>query len=137
MNVQDVEIKGLLQNHKKITVIGMSSDSSKPSHKIPFFLKSKRYDVVAVHPEFDEIAGIKVFRKLQDVPADYRRFLDIFRRAEAIPQLIDEILALGGTEVIWLQLGITHPSAEEKAETQGLKVISDRCIHIEHVKFFG
>lgn len=66
-----------------------------------------------------------------------RRFVNVFRRSENIPEVVDEVLALGGTEVLWLQLGIAHPEAEKKAERAGLKVVSDRCLIIEHRKHFG
>lgn len=135
MNVKDSEIKDILQTHKKVVVIGMSKDPSKPSQTVPLLLKSKGHDVVGVNPAETEIAGMTVYPNLAAVPVEYRKFVDVFRKPEAIPAIVDEILRLGGTEVLWLQLGITHPEAEKKAEAAGIRVISDRCPAIEYRKF--
>lgn len=137
MNVQDAEIKDLLQRYRSISVYGLSSDSSKPSHQIPVFMKNKGYSVVGIYPKETEIAGMKIYPSLADVPPEQRKFLDVFRRAEKIPELVDEVLRTGGVEVLWLQLGITHPEAEKKAEDAGLKVVSNRCLLVEYKRAFG
>lgn len=136
MNVLDSEFKSLLQKYKKITVVGMSPNASRPSHQIPLYLKANGYEVVGVNPGHEEINGIKIYKTLMDVPADFRKFVDVFRAPEAIPSVVDEVLAAGGVEVLWLQLGISHLQAETLAEKSGLKVISNRCILIEHKKYF-
>lgn len=137
MNVDDSEIKALLEKYKKICVVGMSPDPSKPSHQIPLYMKRKGYDVVATYPGETEIAGIKIYPSLADVPEEYRKFVDVFRKSEAIPRVVDEVLQVGGVEVLWLQLGITHASAEMKAEEAGLKVVSNHCLLVEHRKYIG
>lgn len=137
MNVTDEEIKNILVQYKKILIYGLSPDASKPSQQIPLFMKNKKYDVVGLHPQEKNIAGISIYQSLQDVPQDYRKLIDVFRKPEAIPQIVDEILDLGGTEVLWLQLGITHPEAEKKAEAAGLKVVSNRCLKIEYNKWLA
>lgn len=136
MNVKDSEIKHLMEAYKKMTVIGINTDVEKPAHKVPVYLKSKGYDIVGVHPRSTEVAGMKVYQKLSDVPLEYRKFVDVFRKPEAIPEIVDEILAVGGVELLWLQLGITHPEAEARAEAAGIKVISNRCTAIEYKKYF-
>lgn len=132
MNVKDSEIKELLKKYKSITVYGLSPDAGKPSHQIPLFMHSKGYKVVGIYPRGDQISGLKIYQKLSDVPSEDRKFLNVFRRAENIPDLVDEVLAVGGVEVLWLQLGISHPEAEKRAENAGLKVVSDRCLLIEY-----
>lgn len=132
MNVKDNEFGELLKTYKKITVVGISPNPSRASHQIAVYMKSKGYDVVGVNPGHNSIAGIPVFKSLSDVPAENRRFVDVFRSEEYIPELVEDIFKVGGVEVLWLQLGITHPEAEKKAESKGLKVISDRCLLVEH-----
>lgn len=132
MNVKDSEFKSLLNHYKKITVIGISPDASKPSQRIPLYMKAQGYEVVGVNPGHSEIAGIKIYSSLAEVPADYRKFVDVFRRPDHIPSVVDEVLKVGGVEVLWLQLGIEHPEAEEKAEKAGIRVVSDRCLLVEH-----
>lgn len=134
MNVKDADFKKLLEKYKKITVLGMSPDNTKPSQKVPLFMRSKGYEIVGIHPSETEIAGMKVYPTLKDVPAEYRKFVDVFRRSDKLPEVVDEVLAAGGVEVLWIQLGLTHPEAEKRAEAAGIKVISDRCLHIEYNK---
>lgn len=136
MNVKDSEIKQLLEQYKKITVYGLSTDATKPSQHVPAFMRSNGYELVGIYPRGDEIAGFKIYQKLQDVPADYRKFLDVFRRPEHIPDVVKEVLEVGGVEVLWLQLGITHPEAEKLAEDSGIKVVSNRCMLVEYKKYF-
>jgi uncharacterized protein len=73
---------------------------------------------------------------LKEVPETNRKFVDVFRRSEAIPEVVDEVLSAGGVEVLWLQLGIAHADAERRAEEAGIKVISNRCLLVEHKKLF-
>lgn len=135
MNVKDSEIKEILEKYGKMTVMGLSPDPSKPSHSVPLFMRSKGYQIIGTYPEPGEYGGFKVVQNLKDVPAEYRKFVDVFRGPPAIPRVVDEILEVGGVEVIFLQLGITHPEAEKRAEDAGIRVISNRCLYIEYEKW--
>lgn len=132
MNVNENEIKEILEKYKKICVYGLSPDPSKPSHGVPLFMKMQGYDIVGIHPRGLDFGGFKIYSKLSEVPPEYRKFVDVFRRSENIPVVVDEILQTGGTEVMWLQLGITNATAEKRAEGAGIKVVSNRCLLIEY-----
>ena len=134
MNVQDSQIKELLRKYKHLCVLGLSPDVSKPSHEVPFYMLSKGYGVTGIYPGRDSIDGVKIHPSLADVPREERKFLVVFRRSEKIPEVVDEVLAAGGVEVLWLQLGISHPDAEKRAEAAGLKTVSNRCVLVEHRK---
>lgn len=134
MNVAPEKVTDLLKKYKKMTVYGLSADSTKPSQTVPIFMRSKGYDIVGISPRGTETAGFKIYQKLSDVPAEYRKFVDVFRRSENIDQVVDEVLEAGGVEVLWLQLGITNPAAEKRAEAAGIQVVSDRCLAIEYRK---
>jgi uncharacterized protein len=135
MNTNQNDILQILKDYKKICVIGLSPDSSKPSQSVPLYMRNHGYEIVGVNPTCDsEINGIKIYKTFSDVPLEFRKFVDVFRRNEAIPSVVDDVLAAGGTEVLWLQLGITHADAEKRAEEAGLKVVSNRCLLIEHRK---
>lgn len=136
MNVKDQEIKSLLNKYKKFTVYGLSPESSKPSFYVPEYMKDHGWDVVGVYPKAHAEGGFKIYPKLQDVPAEYRKFVDVFRASEKVPDVVEEVLTVGGVEVLWLQLGIAHPQAEQRAESAGLQVVSNRCLIIEHKKWF-
>ncbi|TGK55592.1 CoA-binding protein [Leptospira kanakyensis] len=136
MNVADSEIKSLLESYKKITVYGLSQDLSKPSHYVPAYIRDKGWEVVGTYPKEHSVGGFKIYKSLEEVPKEDRKFIDVFRSSDKVPEVIDEILSLGGTEVIWLQLGICHPEAEKKAEDAGIRVVSNRCLIIEHRNYF-
>ncbi len=136
MNTSDAEIKKLLQTYRKITVLGLSPDHTKASHRIPMFMRNQGYEIIGVYPEKIEIAGVRMYQHLSEVPLNDRAFVNVFRRNEKIPQVVDEILEVGGVEVMWLQLGITNPPAEKRAELEGLAVVSDLCLLIEYNRHF-
>lgn len=137
MNITDSEIKKILQDYKKITVIGLSPDGTKPSHSVPVFMRSHGYDLVGVYPKEKEINGFRIFQSLSEVPVEYRQFVNVFRASNKIPDVVDEVLKTGGVKVLWLQLGIQNTEAEKRAEAAGILVISDRCLKIEYRKWLS
>lgn len=136
MNTSDTDIKKILAEYKKFTVLGLSPDASKPSQAIPAFMRSKGYDIVGVYPQGKEINGFNIFQSISEVPVDYRQLVNVFRGSEKIPMIVDELLKLGGVKVLWLQLGIENPEAEKRAEDAGILVVSNRCLLIEYNKYF-
>lgn len=136
MNVKDNEIKSLLEKYKKFAVYGLSNDPTKASHYVPLYMRDHGWQMVGTYPKKHEANGFEIYSSLKDVPAEYRKFVDVFRSSDKIPEVVDEVLAVGGVEVLWLQLGISHPEAEAKAEKAGIKVVSDRCLIIEHKRWF-
>jgi uncharacterized protein len=137
MNVKDSEIKGLMEQYKKFAVYGLSPDAEKPSHYVPKYMRDHGWQMVGTYPKIHEVDGFKIYPKLADVPAEYRKFLDVFRSSDRIGELVDEVLEVGGVEVLWLQLGISNAEAEKRAENAGLKVVSNRCLIPEHRRWFG
>lgn len=136
MNVKDSEIKALMSQYKKFVVYGLSPDPEKPSHYVPLYMREKGWDVVGVYPKPHSVNGFKIYGSLADVPKDYLKFVDVFRASDRIPEVVDEVLSIGGTEALWLQLGISHAEAEAKAEKAGLKVVSNHCLIPEHKRWF-
>lgn len=136
MNVKDSEIKDLLNKYKKFCVYGLSPDPSKASHYVPLYMRNHGWDMVGTYPKTHTVNGFTIYEKLSDVPKEDRKFVDVFRSSDKIPEVVDEVLKLGGVEVLWLQLGISHPEAEARAEKAGIKVVSDRCLIIEHKRWF-
>ena len=136
MNIKDNEIKSLLEKYKKFSVYGLSPDPQKASYYVPEYMRIHGWKMVGTYPKKHEAGDFKIFNSLKDVPLEYRKFVDVFRSSDRIPDVVDEVLAAGGVEVLWLQLGISNSEAERRAEKAGLKVISDRCLIIEHKKWF-
>lgn len=129
--MDDKTIKEVLTKYKKIAVIGLSPQADRPSYGVTEYMIKNGYDICGVRPGgIEQILGKPVYEKLADVPGELE-IVDVFRAKEFIPEVVDEVLARGA-KVLWLQLGITHPEAEEKARTAGLIVISNKCILVEH-----
>ncbi len=127
-------IKKLLSESKTIAVVGLSPEPDKPSHEVAHYLQLKGYKIVPVRPGVDEILGEKAYASLKDIPFKVD-IVDVFRKPEHMPQVVEEALAIK-PKAVWMQLGIAHKEAAEKAAKAGVQVIEDRCILIEHKKSF-
>ncbi|NQZ00253.1 MAG: CoA-binding protein [Bdellovibrionales bacterium] len=135
MNVADSDIRPLLERYQKFGVYGLSSNPEKPSHYVPLYMRNQGWDPVGAYPKPHSQNDFQIYKSFADLPVEYQKFANVFRASEKIPEIVDELLELGGVEVLWLQLGIQHEEAERRAEEAGLKVVSNRCLIIEHKKW--
>ncbi|MBI3019586.1 MAG: CoA-binding protein [Deltaproteobacteria bacterium] len=127
---EDKLIKEMLTQFKTIAVVGLSPDPDKPSFEVARYLQSKGYKIIPVRPGTDQILGEKAYASLSEIPVPVD-IVDVFRKVEFIPEIIDEAIRVKA-KVVWMQLGLVHPQASEKAKAAGLKVVMDRCLLIEH-----
>lgn len=139
MEHSDDLLRDILRGTSSIAVVGLSPKPERPSHGVARFLIARGYRVLPVNPGHAgvEILGQPVHARLSDiaVPVD---MVDIFRRSEAVPEVVDAALAaLPGLRVIWMQLGVAHPEAAARAEARGITVIQNRCPKIEYGRLFG
>ncbi len=127
---EDKLIKDMLTGSKTIAVVGLSPDPDKPSFEVAHYLQSKGYKIIPVRPGIDSILGEKAYASLSEIPVPVD-IVDIFRKVEFIPEIVDEAIRIKA-KAVWMQLGLVHPQASEKAKAAGLKVVMDRCLLIEH-----
>jgi predicted CoA-binding protein len=125
----------ILENYRRIAVVGLSSNPFRPSHFAAIYLISAGYDVVPVNPREREVLGRKSYPTLSAIPGGVE-VVDIFREPAAVPSIVDEAIAIGA-RVVWMQLGVIDEAAADKARAAGLDVVMDRCMKIEHARFFG
>jgi predicted CoA-binding protein len=125
----------ILERYRRIGMVGLSSNPFRPSHFAAIYLISEGYDVVPVNPREKEVLGRTCYPSLTAVPGGVE-VVDIFREPAAVPAIVDEAIEVGA-KVIWMQLGVIHEGAAQKARTAGLEVVMDRCMKIEHARFFG
>jgi predicted CoA-binding protein len=125
-----MEICEILESAKTIAVIGVSSNPNRTSRMIASYLKNANYKVVGVNPGKPKIEGMEVYAKLTDIPFEID-IVDVFRKPEDIPQIIDDVLAVN-PKVLWLQLGIRNDEAVKPCIDKGIITIQDKCIKIEH-----
>ena len=116
-------------------MVGLSSNPFRPSHFAAIYLISEGYDVIPVNPREKEVLGRRSYASVGEIPGGVD-VVDIFREPAAVPGIVDEAIA-AGAKVIWMQLGVIHEEAAEKAQRAGLEVVMDRCMKIEHARFFG
>ena len=132
-------LKRILTSTKVVAVVGVSLNPVRPSYYVARYLTLKGFDIIPVNPGHagETVFGKTVVASLSDIdrPVD---MVDIFRRSDAVPAIVDEALAhLKGLKTIWMQIGVEHAEAAAKAEAAGLTVIQDRCPKIEYQRLFG
>lgn len=135
----DRHLRAILGSVKTIAVVGASPKPARPVYIVMKYLMSKGFRIIPINLGHagGEILGQTVYARLRDIPEPVD-MVDIFRRAEAVPGIVDETLALEPRpRVIWMQLGIRHEQAAAKAEAAGLTVIMDRCPKIEYGRLCG
>jgi predicted CoA-binding protein len=125
----------ILERYRRIAMVGLSSNAFRPSHFAAIYLLSEGYDVTPVNPREKEVLGRRSYPSLAQVPGPLE-VVDIFREPAAVPAIVDEAIA-AGAKVIWMQLGVIHEEAARRARHAGLEVVMDRCMKIEHARFFG
>jgi len=122
-----------------IAVVGLSKDPSRPSYDVALYLQSHGYRVVPINPTIEEVLGEKAYSSLLGLPDSLKReveIVDIFRRIEDVPPIVEEAIklhaSLGRPKAVWMQLGIIDEVSARKARNAGLLVVMDRCMKIEH-----
>jgi len=129
----------LLQNARTIAMVGLSADPMRPSHFAAIYMQSEGYDIIPVNPRFagQEILGQTVYASLLDIRKDRKvDIVDVFRKPEDVPAVLDEAIQIGAP-VFWMQLGIVNEEAADRARAAGMDVVMNRCVKIEHARFFG
>ena len=128
---RDEDIAELLKNARTIAVVGASDRPQRPSYGVMQFLQDWGYRVLPVNPQItgEHVLGEFVWRELAQIgiPID---IVDIFRRSEAAAEAVEQAIFVGA-KAVWMQLGVINEEAAAKAEAAGLKVVMNRCPHIE------
>lgn len=130
----DAFIRGILDSVKTVAVVGASEGNDKPSMFVVKYLSERGYRVYPVNPgrAGQLVAGMRAYARLADIPEPVD-MVDVFRRSEFVPAVLDEVLALSPRpRVFWMQLGVRNEAAAARAEAEGLTVVMDRCPKIEY-----
>src|SRR5438067_1044672 len=123
-------IPELLKSSRTVAVVGLSSRRMRPSHGVSEYLQHAGYKIIPVNPNESEVLGQKAYARLEDVPEPID-IVDVFRRSEYVPDIVDSAIRIGA-KAVWMQEGVVHETAAEKARQAGLAVVMDRCILKEH-----
>jgi predicted CoA-binding protein len=123
---------------KNIAVVGMSRNEEKPAHFVPKFLIEHGYNIIPVNPTTAEVLGRKSYPAISEIPNDLNiDIVDVFRRSEDVPDVVEDAIKKKGIKLIWMQLGISNEEAERKAKENGIDVVYNRCMFEEHKRLFN
>lgn len=133
------QIKDLLAKSKTIAVVGLSKEPEKESNKVTVYLQQHGYRIIPVNPFVEQVLGEKSYKSLLEIPMEIQKTIDIiniFRKAADVPSIVEQVIQLknqlGRSFVVWMQLGIINEQAAELAKRNGLIVVMDKCLMIEH-----
>jgi uncharacterized protein len=125
-------ITKLLKSAKTIAVVGLTDTPTRPSYRVTDYMQSQGYRIIPVNPNLTEWMGEKAYPSLLEVPEKID-IVDVFRRSDAVPEIVEQAIQIKAP-AIWLQEGVVHHEAAEKARQAGIFVVMDKCILKEHAK---
>jgi predicted CoA-binding protein len=131
----ETDIRRLLDEARRIAVVGLSPKPHRDSHRVARYLQDRGYEVVPVYPREETILGARVYRRVQDVPGGVD-LVDVFRRSQELPGVVEDAVA-AKAPAIWFQLDCIHEEAAARAAAAGMTVVMDRCIMVEHARLLG
>jgi predicted CoA-binding protein len=131
-NPDDTALGGLLDRTKTIAVVGLSPQPARPSFRVAQAMQRYGYRIIPVRPLVDEVLGERAYASLADIPFPVD-LVDVFRAAEHLPAIVEQCLALHLSS-IWIQEGIVHEDAAQRARAGGMTVVMDRCFLKEYVR---
>ena len=123
-------IPEILQASRTIAVVGLSSKRWRPSYGVSEYMQKAGYRIIPVNPQLRDVLGETCYANLESVP-ERVDIVNIFRRPEMVPEIVDAAIRMGA-KTVWMQEGVVHEGAAEKARAAGLDVVMDRCILKEH-----
>jgi uncharacterized protein len=130
----------ILKAYKHIAIVGLSADQYRPSHFVAIYMQSEGYDIIPINPRYagKTILGKYVYASLSEAKeaSEQIEIVDVFRKGEDTPPIADEAAKIGA-KVLWLQLGVQNDEAGRRAHAAGLIFVQNRCVKIEHARFFG
>jgi len=124
------ELHQILSTSRTIAVVGLSDKPDRPSHTVAAYLQKQGYRIIPVNPNLTEVLGEKAYPSVREIPEPVD-VVDIFRRAEDVPPIVEDAIAKGA-RAVWMQLGIVNAPAAARAEAAGLQVVMDACMEVVH-----
>src|SRR5579871_2005270 len=130
----------LLRQYHHVAIVGISADQYRPSHFVAIYLQAEGYNIVLINPRYvgQTILGKRVYASLTEAKAagETIEIVDVFRKPEELMPIVEEAIQIKA-QVVWLQLGIRNDEAGKRVREAGLVFVQDRCVKMEHARFFG
>ena len=132
MSETDPELRGILSAARTIAVVGLSDKPDRDSYAIAEYLQKEGYRIIPVNPTVPQVLGERSYPSIADIPPSIRiDIVDVFRRSDQVPPVVEEALARG-IPTVWMQTGVAHAEAAARARSRGVTVIENRCIRVDH-----
>lgn len=136
------QIRRIFETSHTIAVVGLSPNPDRPSHDVARYLQSRirphPFRIIPVNPNIEMVLGEKVYATVADIPPEIKiDVVDIFRRPEFVPAIMEQAISRGGISVVWMQDGVIHEDAATQGRAAGMTVIMDRCMLRDHRFLFG
>lgn len=128
-------LRRILSTSQTIAVVGLSANWYRPSYFAAKYLMDHGYEIFPVNPNYEEVLGRKCYPDIKSLPAGID-VVDIFQKPERVPELVEGAIEIGA-RVVWMQIGIMHEEAAQRAREAGLEVVMNRCMKIEYARLFG
>lgn len=129
-NPSDQEVKDLLHKAKRIAVVGLSDKSHRDSYRVAEYLQQNGYEIIPVNPAVEKVLGQKAYPDLASVPGAVD-VVDVFRRSDAVPEIAAAAVKIK-PKVLWMQIGVQSQKAAELVRNNGILVVQDACLKVEH-----
>jgi predicted CoA-binding protein len=127
------KIRLILNNVHSIAVVGLSPNQARPSFRVARGLQTLGYRIIPVRPLISEVLGEKAFPDLESLP-ELPDIVDVFRAAQHVPAIVESCIKLG-IKNLWLQQGVIHEAAAQRATEAGITVVMDRCMWRDAMQF--
>jgi len=126
------QITALLKRARTIAVVGLSDQPGRASREVAAYLQAQGYRIIPVNPSVQEVLGERSFSSLLEIPTEERvDVVDVFRRSEFVPEIVDQAIQRK-IPAVWMQEGVIHEEAAQKARAAGVFVVMNRCMLKEH-----
>lgn len=134
-NATSEEVREILKRARTVAIVGISHKAERDSHKVARYLQEQGYKIIPVNPKYKEVLGEPCYPNLKSVP-EHIDLVDIFRNMDAIPGIVDEAIE-ACADAVWMQLGLAHNEAAQRARDNGLAVVMNKCTKIEHYRLLN
>ncbi|NPA87292.1 CoA-binding protein [Caminibacter pacificus] len=129
----DKKLCEILKNSKVIVVVGLSPKEHRASNQVAKYMQEKGYKIIPVYPREEFILGEKVYRSLDEIDFEVD-IVDVFRKGEDTPPIVEKAVKLPGVKCVFLQEGVTNEKSKEIAENAGIFYVEDKCLMVEHMR---
>ena len=129
------DMQHILTHCRTVAVVGLSPKTHRASFEVSQYMQAQGWRIVPINPNASSILGEICYPSLTEAARHHRiELVNVFRNSEDVPPVVDEAIAIGA-QAVWLQMGVVHDVAAEKARAAGLRVVQNKCLMVEHRKF--